>query len=123
MRELKVTGDLGYKSFMRLADFTSHNELSYAMKDANVAISCIGSKMYYRTEAEFEESNIRIPIAIAKAAKANPNIKRLVMIGQAGADPNSASRRLRTKWIGEQAVKEIYPEVTFLRPTVMFNTI
>jgi len=123
MRELKVTADLGYKSFVRLADFTSHNELSYTMKDSNVVVSCIGSKMYYKTEADFEESNIRIPVAIAKAAKANPRIKRLIMIGQAGADPNSASRKLRTKWVGEQAVKEIYPEVTFLRPTVMFNTI
>jgi NADH dehydrogenase (ubiquinone) 1 alpha subcomplex subunit 9 len=31
--------------------------------------------------------------------------------------------RLRTKWIGEQEVKEIYPNVTILRPTCMFNTI
>jgi dTDP-4-dehydrorhamnose reductase len=31
--------------------------------------------------------------------------------------------RLRTKWIGEQEVKEIYPDVTILRPTMMFNTI
>lgn len=123
MRELKVTADLGYKSFMKLADFTSHNELAYAMKDSNVVISTIGSKYYTKTEADLEESNIRIPMAIAKAAKANPNIKRLIMIGQAGADPNSASRRLRTKWVGEQEVKEIFPEVTFIRPTIMFNTI
>lgn len=123
MRELKVTADLGYKSFMKLADFTSHNELAFAMKDSNVVISTIGSKYYTKTEADLEESNIRIPMAIAKAARANPNIKRLIMIGQAGADPNSASRRLRTKWVGEQEVKEIYPEVTFIRPTVMFNTI
>lgn len=31
--------------------------------------------------------------------------------------------RLRTKWIGEQEVKEIFPDVTILRPTYMFNTI
>ena len=31
--------------------------------------------------------------------------------------------RLRTKWIGEQEVKEIYPNVTILRPTYMFNVI
>ena len=29
--------------------------------------------------------------------------------------------RLRTKWIGEQEVKEIYPDVTIVRPTYMFN--
>lgn len=31
--------------------------------------------------------------------------------------------RLRTKWIGEQEVKEIFPDVTILRPTYMLNTI
>lgn len=123
MRELKVTADLGYKSFMRLADFTSHNELAYSMKDSNVVISCIGSQTYTKREKDFEEANIRIPIAIAKAAKANPNIKRLIMVSSAGADPNSASRRLRTKWVGEQEVREIFPEVTIIRPTCMFNTI
>jgi NADH dehydrogenase (ubiquinone) 1 alpha subcomplex subunit 9 len=29
--------------------------------------------------------------------------------------------RLRTKWIGEQEVKAIYPDVTIIRPTYMFN--
>jgi len=31
--------------------------------------------------------------------------------------------RLRTKWIGEQEVKEIFPDVTIMRPTYIFNTI
>lgn len=30
---------------------------------------------------------------------------------------------LRTKWVGEQKVREIYPDVTVLRPTTMFNTL
>ena len=43
------------------------------------------------------------------------------MLGAAGADPNSGSRMMSTKWIGEQEVKQIYPEVTFLKPTLMVN--
>jgi len=31
--------------------------------------------------------------------------------------------RLRTKWIGEQEVKAIFPDVTILRPTYMLNPI
>ena len=38
-------------------------------------------------------------------------MKRLIHISAAGADPNSQSMRLRTKWIGEQEVKEILPEL------------
>lgn len=71
------------------------------MMNANVVVNCIGSKVYTKKESEFIESNIKIPMAIAKAAKANPNIKRFIHISAAGADPNSPSKKLRTKWIGE----------------------
>lgn len=64
-------------------------------------VNCIGSKVFYDKEADYEESNIKVPMAIAKAAKANPNVKKLIHISAAGADPNSQSMRLRTKWIGE----------------------
>jgi dTDP-4-dehydrorhamnose reductase len=122
-KELKTTADLGYKAYMRLTDFTSEKEIAYTLKDSNVVISCIGSKVYAKKEKDFEEANIKIPMAIAKAVKNNPKVKRLIMFSAAGADPNSHSRRLRTKWLGEQEVKEIYPNVTFLRPTLMFNTL
>jgi len=62
-------------------------------------------------------------MAIAKVAKANPNVKRFIHVSAAGADPNSQSMRLRTKWIGEQEVKAIYPDVTIIRPTYIFNTL
>jgi NADH dehydrogenase (ubiquinone) 1 alpha subcomplex subunit 9 len=62
-----------------------------------------------------------VPVAIAKACAANPNVKRLIHVSAAGADPNSQSMRLRTKWIGEQEVKEIFPNVTIIRPTYMMD--
>ena len=101
LKELKPTADLGYKTFMRLTDFTSEKEIAYTLKDSNVVISCIGSKVYTKKERDFEDSNIRVPMAIAKAVKNNPKIKRFVLLSAAGADPNSHSKRLRTKWIGE----------------------
>lgn len=62
-------------------------------------------------------------MTIAKAVRDNKQIKRFIYISAAGADPNSPSRMLRTKWIGEQKVREIYPDVTILRPTTLFNSI
>jgi len=121
VKDLKPIADLGYKSFVKLTDFTNEKEVAVPMREANTVISCIGSKLYTREEKDFVESNIKVPMAIAKAVKANPRVKRFVMISQAGADPNSHSRRLRTKWIGEQEVKQIYPDVTILRPTCMLN--
>jgi len=106
---------------MRLNDFTSEREIAYSLKNSNVAISCIGSKVFHKKEKDFEDSNINVPIAIAKAVKASPHIQRFIYVSAAGADPNSQSKRLRTKWIGEQEVKAIYPDVTILRPTYMVN--
>jgi NADH dehydrogenase (ubiquinone) 1 alpha subcomplex subunit 9 len=121
LKELKPTADLGYKTFMKLTDMTSEKEVAFTFKNSNTVISCIGSKVYYKKEKDFEDANIRVPMAIAKAVKNNPKIKRFIYMSAAGADPNSHSKRLRTKWIGEQEVKEIYPNVTIMRPTYMFN--
>jgi len=120
-RELKVTADLGHKAYVKLNDMTNLDDIRHVVRDQNVVVNCIGSRIHYTTEKEFEDANIRVPMAIAKVAKENPNVKRLIHISAAGADPNSHSPRLRTKWIGEQEVKEIFPEVTILRPTYMFN--
>lgn len=98
---MKTTADLGYKTYLRLTDFTSEKEIAFSLKNSNVAICCIGSKVYAKKESEFEDSNIRVPMAIAKAVKNDPKIKRFIYISAAGADPNSLSPRLRTKWIGE----------------------
>lgn len=79
-KELKTTADLGYKAYVKLTDFTSEKEVAYTMKDSNVVISCIGSKMYAKKDKDFEDSNIRVPMAIAKAVKNNPKVKRFIML-------------------------------------------
>jgi len=120
-KEIKTTADLGYKAYVKLNDFTSQNDLAHVIRDQNTVVNCIGSHIYYKKEKDFEDANIHVPVAIAKAAAANPNVKRLIHVSAAGADPNSQSMRLRTKWIGEQEVKEAFPNVTIIRPTYMMD--
>ena len=122
-KEIKPTADLGYKAYVKLKDMTNEADIKHVIRDQNTVISCIGSHIYYKKEKEFEDANINVPRAIAKVAAANPNVKRLIHISAAGADPNSQSMRLRTKWIGEQEVKEAFPDVTILRPTMMMDNI
>jgi len=100
-KEIKPTADLGYKAYVKLTDFTNTKDISHVVREQNTIINCIGSKPYCSREEDFEESNIWVPVAIAKVAAANPNVKRLIHISAAGADPNSQSMRLRTKWEGE----------------------
>lgn len=121
-REIRTGADLGNKANLLINDFTDQDEIDVTVKHSNVIVCAIGSRRFYNNHKQFEEANIKVPMAIAKSARDNKQIKRFIYISAAGADPNSPSRRLRTKWIGEQEVKEIYPEVTILRPTTLFNT-
>ena len=100
-KEIKTTADLGYKTYLKLQDMTNEKEIAFSLQNSNVAISCVGSHVFYKKQQQFEEANIRVPMAIAKAVKNSPQIKRFIYVSAAGADPNSQSRRLRTKWIGE----------------------
>lgn len=121
-RELRVNADLGYKTAIRLMDFTDQSEVDVTLRHSNVVVCSIGSKRHYKDQQDFEDANINVPVTIAKSVRDNPQIKRFIYISAAGADPNSASRMLRTKWLGEQRVRDIYPDVTVLRPTTIFNT-
>ena len=122
-KEIKTTADLGYKTYLKMQDMTNPKELAFSLQNSNVAISCVGSHVFYKKESQFEEANIHVPMAIARAVRDSPQIKRFIYVSAAGADPNSQSRRLRTKWIGEQEVKAIYPDVTILRPTYLVQAI
>ena len=49
-KELKPTADLGYKTYMKLTDFTNEKEIAYSLRDSNVVISCIGSKIHEKKD-------------------------------------------------------------------------
>lgn len=115
--------DMGYKTALKLTDFTCPREVSLAIKDSNVVICTIGSKIFYNNEREFEEANIEIPRNIARCVSENKGVKRFIYLSHAAADPNSPSPKLRTKWMGEQEVRRICPEATIIRPTTMLNTL
>jgi NADH dehydrogenase (ubiquinone) 1 alpha subcomplex subunit 9 len=122
-KELRVAADLGYKTSIKLTDFTDQDEIDVTLRHSNVVICSIGSRKFYNTDKDFEEANIHVPATIARSVRDNKQIKRFIYISAAGADPNSPSRMLRTKWIGEQKVREICPDVTVLRPTTIFQSL
>eukprot|EP00695_Tsukubamonas_globosa_P003593 TRINITY_DN717_c0_g1_i1.p2 TRINITY_DN717_c0_g1~~TRINITY_DN717_c0_g1_i1.p2 ORF type:complete len:256 (+),score=145.63 TRINITY_DN717_c0_g1_i1:48-770(+) len=64
--------------------------------------------------------NRDIPRAIAKAAK-EAGAKRFVYISCLGAREDSPSEYHRSKYAGEVAVREAFPEATILRPAKIFG--
>jgi hypothetical protein len=79
-KEIKSLSNLGYKASLMLNDFEDQKELNLALRNMNSVVCCIGSKFKHRTLEQYEEANIRIPIAIAKAVKNNTNIKRYAFL-------------------------------------------
>jgi uncharacterized protein YbjT (DUF2867 family) len=60
------------------------------------------------------------PARFARFAR-EAGVDRIVHISAIGADPRSSSAYARTKAAGEQAVRDAFPTVTILRPSVVFG--
>lgn len=48
-------------------------------------------------------------------------VSRFIHVSHLNADPNSKSAYYRTKFEGEQAVREAFPEATIVRPGWMYG--
>ena len=57
----------------------------------------------------------------AAAAARDAGASAFVHVSAIGADPDSASDYGRTKGLGEQAVRDAFPNATILRPSVVFG--
>ena len=68
----------------------------------------------------FERAHHTGPARLARLAR-EARIERFVHISAIGADSRSTSAYARTKAAGEAAVRDAFPTVTILRPSVVFG--
>lgn len=133
MRHLKVNFDLGRSRFVFYSP-RDRDSIKEVIADADVVVNMIG-KYYesgkpvqtekfpyvsYRTNYSFEETNVEIAHTLAEICK-EMQVDSFVHVSSASASPDSKSAWTRTKYAGEQAVKEAYPWATIIRPTQMFG--
>jgi nucleoside-diphosphate-sugar epimerase len=105
-------------------DLTNEYDIENGIKDCDVVINLIGEKPVVKDDYDFEEPNILVPRAIAKVCarmQKEANVKRFIHFSAAGANPEAISRRLRTKWHGEQEVRKYFPQATIFRPTTVIS--
>ena len=82
-------------------------------------VNCVG--ILRETGAQtFELVHHTGPARLARFAR-EAGVDRFVHISAIGADPRSSSAYARTKAAGEQAVRDAFPTVTILRPSVVFG--
>ncbi|CAK0735404.1 hypothetical protein CVIRNUC_000575 [Coccomyxa viridis] len=118
---LRQMGDLGQVYFWKDFDVRNDDHIRDAIKRSNVVINVI-AKDKETWNFGFEEVNVDIPRRIAKLAAENPLTERFLHFSCIGASKDSASRRLRTKAEGEEAVRSIIPDATIYKLAHMVGT-
>jgi NADH dehydrogenase (ubiquinone) 1 alpha subcomplex subunit 9 len=133
-RDIKPMFDLGHTRFVFYSprDVDSMREV---IADADIVINLI-SKHYeshqpiqvdkfpyigFQKNYSFEDVNVGIPTQIAELCS-EMQVDHLIHVSSANASPDHPSEWVRTKYAGEQAVREIYPWATIIRPTQLFGT-
>lgn len=90
-----------------------------AVDGADVVINLIGV-LHEGGRQSFRMAHVEGPKAIAEEAAA-AGVARMVHVSAIGADEASESRYAQSKARGEAAVKEAFPGVVVLRPSVVFG--
>lgn len=80
------------------------------------AITLLTGNRNFTLEDVHVEGTERIVEAVAKY-----DIDRFVHVSSYNANPDSPSEFYRTKGVGEQVARQIYPETTIVRPAPMFG--
>lgn len=133
MKHIRPHFDIGRTRFVYYSprDIESVRDV---IADADIVINMIGK--YYETSQpiqtdkfpyigmqtnyNFEDVNVTIPKTIAQLCL-EMQVDHLIHVSSAKASPDSNSEWARTKYEGEQAVKDIYPWATIIRPTQLYG--
>uniref|UniRef100_A0A6V7WV71 NADH dehydrogenase [ubiquinone] 1 alpha subcomplex subunit 9, mitochondrial n=1 Tax=Meloidogyne enterolobii TaxID=390850 RepID=A0A6V7WV71_MELEN len=124
VKELKVSCELGQILFFPFQP-TDEDSIRKAVKYSNVVVNLIGA--YINTpNFTMHDSNVEVPRKIARISR-EMGVERLVHVSAMGADPEHESKYLkngqflRTKGLGELAVRDEFPNATIVRPSVLYG--
>ena len=67
-----------------------------------------------------DDTNHKIARNIARAAK-KVGVSRMIHVSALGAKEDAITEFGKSKWAGERAVHEEFPEATILRPSTLFG--
>ncbi|MDQ3776481.1 MAG: complex I NDUFA9 subunit family protein [Pseudomonadota bacterium] len=101
------------------ADVRDGTTIAQAVRDSDAVVNAVG--LYVEQgEATFQAVHVHGAQEVARVAR-EAGIPRLVHISGIGADVNSESSYVRSRGLGELAVREACTEATILRPSVLFG--
>jgi len=133
VRDLKVAYDHGRCGTIPFSP-RDRESVQFALDRSDVVVNMIG-KQYdtkhliptrredgklSRVNYSMQETNAEIPRRLAKWSRES-GVERFIHVGALCSNPNSNSIFARTKYEGEQAVKEEFLKSTIVRPATCFG--
>jgi len=115
-RHMKVIGQVGQIVPTRI-DIRDPATIERAVFHSNIVVNMI-SRFWETRNFTFDDVNVKAASLIAELSK---GVDRFVHISAACVSKDSPSEWSRTKAIGEEAVKNILPWATIIKPTLIFG--
>ncbi|KAG9315915.1 hypothetical protein JVU11DRAFT_3566 [Chiua virens] len=117
-RHLKPMGDLGQIVPMEW-DIRNEAQIAECLRHSNIVYNLVGRD--YETK-NFKYADVHVAGAerIAQVAADN-GVGRFVHVSHLDASPDSPSAFYRTKFEGEERVKNAFPSATIIRPAAMYG--
>ena len=100
-------------------DKFSENQLDYLVKNADLVFNLIGI-LYEKKKKTFSEVHVNIPREIASAAKRN-GVRNFIHLSALNIEKSISSLYSNSKLLGEEVVREKFPNCVILRPSVVFG--
>ncbi|PVV01012.1 hypothetical protein BB560_004590, partial [Smittium megazygosporum] len=117
-RHLKPTGDLGMVIPMEF-DIRIPNQIEECMAHSDMVINLIG-RNYETKNFTLHDVFVKAPCRIAEIAQ-NTGVARFVHVSHLGAHASSTSDALRAKALGEDILRNNFPNTTIVRPATMYG--
>ncbi|XP_042528586.1 LOW QUALITY PROTEIN: NADH dehydrogenase [ubiquinone] 1 alpha subcomplex subunit 9, mitochondrial [Dipodomys spectabilis] len=118
LMHLRPMGDLGQIIFMEW-DSREKSSIQRAVQHSNLVINLVGREWETRNFT-FEDVFVRIPKVIARESR-KAGVEKLIHVSHLNSDIRSFARSLRSKAVGDQEVREAFPDATIIKPADMFG--
>ncbi|XP_045606154.1 NADH dehydrogenase [ubiquinone] 1 alpha subcomplex subunit 9, mitochondrial [Procambarus clarkii] len=122
---LKLVGDLGQVLFMPY-NLRDEEAIRKAVKHSNVVINLVGRE-WETMNFSFEQVHVEGAERLARISK-EMGVERFIHLSALNSNvehegyfTKGGSKFLKTKGLGEQAVREAFPEATILRPSDVYG--
>ncbi|WVO15852.1 hypothetical protein L204_103514 [Cryptococcus depauperatus] len=117
-RRLRPCGDLGQIVPLEW-DARIPEQTAECIRYSDVVYNLVGRDFETRNYS-YHDVNVKVAQSIAEIAT-EMNVPRLIHVSHLNANLESASEFYRTKYAGERAVRDAFPEATIVRPSQLFG--